>query len=136
MAADYLGKAIESFENIKMPEYVAVVQRDQGLVRCKEKKYNEAFTFLEQSVAGLEKSTLAGQLGMSQSKLGLVQAEQGNVDIAIGTIKKAIATLEKTKDTFFLSTVYLDLTRVYKNAGKIVEAKNCCTKIFGYFEWF
>ncbi len=127
-AEKFLKDAEREFIQQKNDEGVGFVLRDRGLVARGEKRFDEAESLLKESIEKLRVAGNKGHEAISLVKLGTVYREQGKNTEAIDTIREGIRILEETTDTFFLSTAYFDLAKVYASIDKKKLAVNNANK--------
>lgn len=123
MAQDYYQQALEIFLRTSNKDFIAIVQRDLGLLAYKQQDLAQAKELLLRSVSSLKNSQLVSQYAMSQAKLGFVRASQGEVKEGVSLMQASIGLLESHDNNFFLASVFFDLARVYRAAGMMNDAK-------------
>ena len=124
LAEEALQHAQEAFEEQGLDEYSGFILRDRGLVARNERRFDEAESLLKESIQKLHATGSKGHEAMSLVKLGTVLSENGNFDEAIQTIQQGIEMLKETPETFFLSTAYFDLAKVFKSKGMNDKARD------------
>jgi len=128
LAEEAFQHAQQAFEEQGLDEYSGFILRDRGLVARNEKRFDDAESLLKESVQRLHESGNQGHEAMSLVKLGTVQSEKGSFDEAIQTIQQGIEILKETPETFFLSTAYFDLAKIFRLNGMNDKSREAADK--------
>lgn len=123
-----LTAALSEFQEQGEENLSGAVFRDLGLVALRMQDLSLAEQYMKQSIEVFQKAGNIGHEGISRVKLGNIYADRKIFNAALSAISEGISLLEQTTEYFFLSSAYFDLAKVYKEDGKISDAKDAAQK--------
>jgi CHAT domain-containing protein/tetratricopeptide (TPR) repeat protein len=121
-AANSYQKAFKINEELANPVFMATTGYALARVYRLQKKFDEARTFYDKSLALTKKLKMKRIETYILNDLAEIETELGNLDLALGKFKKALVFYDEIKDLRGKSRILVRIGNVYRRQNKIEPA--------------